>query len=678
MTNFRVEKEEGLAHESPAVLTTPAINLNPPGDLDATILARVALNPLPLEEPQAHESLLTANKETQSHIGVPILREHLTHTISIGGEERLTEWLNNPLRDPVAIAKRNRQLQYLIDNPKQRKNLSEYLRSTQRLHHIDLEIVKQFDWDKRWLSGPSRSKENRGPQIARIDKLFPTLEEEYEIRKLLGTTTMRDKARGEKLATQLGYDISSDLGLGKSISALQDAATEEPAVILFEAKRLKNTRDHALIELDDLEEPRLRSLLNDLSPLRLSVVEENWEVPQLSGTDSIPVPLSQAKQNHIEDGCHPTLGNHPINEIEQRVADYQRRAIRIAMHTGAAIGALGAAIPCSIYMHSPGDIWLAGLMTIFGGVFGGMAGHIVGLCCSAPRSFLPSASGIRAHERPKGAVIDLEELKQQQEAFAELDALVTLAEGLAPYKDKLCRAKFGSEQNGMRASRARPPLLLLKGNAAEPVDFDLTFDEGLFLTGSNSGGKSQTIKSAGLNQWIAQVTGFAFAESFETEIFDGIACLLPQVTDENDLTNPAGRFKREGISARDVLDEVLARNGKTLVLWDEWGQGANPEDSQYVTELISAGIVRAGGLLVMATQLLDSSKKLVEEGYELIPGETVRFRGLQTVNTPSGVPTYQFEEGVATSTNARIILDDIGINKETITRKIHRRELERS
>lgn len=664
MTNFRVEKEEGLAHESPAVLTTPAINLEPSGDLDATILERVALNPLPLEEPQAHESLLTANEETQSHIGVPILREHLTHTISIGGEERLTEWLNNPLRDPVAIAKRNRQLQYLIDNPEQRKNLSDYLRSTQRLHHIDLEIVKQFEWDKRWLSGPSRLKENRGSQIARIDKLFPKLEEEYEIRKQLGT--------------QLGYDINSDQGLGKSISALQDAATLEPAVILFEAKRLKNTRDHALIELDDLEEPRLRLLLNELSPLRLSVVEEDWEVPQLSGTDSIPVRLSRAKQNHIEADSHPCLGNHPINEIEQKVADYQRRAIRIAMPTGAVIGALGAGIPCSIFMHSPGDFWLAGVLTIFAGTISGMLGHAVGLCREPPRSFSPSASGIRAHERPKGAVIDIEELKQQQEAFAELDALVTLAEGLTPYKDKLCRATFGSEQNGMRARRARPPLLLLKGNAAEPVDFDLTFDEGLFLTGSNSGGKSQTIKSAGLNQWIAQVTGFAFAESFETEIFEGIACLLPQVTDENDLTNPAGRFKREGISARDVLDEVLARNGKTLVLWDEWGQGANPEDSQYVTELISAGIVRAGGLLVMATQLLDSSKKLVEEGYELIPGETVRFRGLQTVNTPSGVPTYQFEEGVATTTNARIILDDIGINRETITRKIHRRELERS
>ena len=123
---------------------------------------------------------------------------------------------------------------------------------------------------------------------------------------------------------------------------------------------------------------------------------------------------------------------------------------------------------------------------------------------------------------------------------------------------------------------ARHPLLLLHKQMRDVVPLDLVLGEDastIIITGPNAGGKSVTMKTAGLSALMVQ-SGFPVPCDAESE-FPVYAAVHVDIGDEQSLENDLSTFS----SHISRLARIVAQAGRrTLVLIDEIGTGTDPAE----------------------------------------------------------------------------------------------------
>lgn len=236
---------------------------------------------------------------------------------------------------------------------------------------------------------------------------------------------------------------------------------------------------------------------------------------------------------------------------------------------------------------------------------------------------------------------------------AMLDADVLLAKGRLAVLQKAALPQVW-EDTHFSLKKARHPLLDAK--KAVPVDIEIGGEyDALIITGPNTGGKTVSLKTAGLLLAMA-ACGFLIPASEQSAV-----CLfrdiLVDIGDEQSIEQSLSTFSGHIKNIVGILEEAGA---DTLVLLDELGGGTDPaEGASLAVSVIET--LREMGAKIMATTHYAELK--------IFALETPRVQNASCeFDIESLRPTYRLIVGVPGRSNAFLIGEKLGLPKRVINR----------
>lgn len=271
----------------------------------------------------------------------------------------------------------------------------------------------------------------------------------------------------------------------------------------------------------------------------------------------------------------------------------------------------------------------------------------------------------------------------EYEERREINRILTrLTDQLRPYLPELhkayqflglmdflrAKAKLASEMNAINPKfenqtvidwrAARHPLLLLsfqkQGKSVVPLSIELNAKQRiLIISGPNAGGKSVSLKTVGLIQYMYQSGLLVPMQEGSTMGF--FQNIFIDIGDEQSLENDLSTYSSHLTNMR----QFLARsNKKTLFLIDEFGTGTEPGLGGAIAEAILENLTQSGAYGVINTHYTNL-KVLADKTEGLING-AMRFDGEHLE------PLYQLEIGKPGSSFAFEIASKIGLPKDVI------------
>ncbi len=271
----------------------------------------------------------------------------------------------------------------------------------------------------------------------------------------------------------------------------------------------------------------------------------------------------------------------------------------------------------------------------------------------------------------------------EYEERREINRILTrLTDQLRPYLPELhkayqflglmdflrAKAKLASEMSAINPNfdnltvvdwrAARHPLLFLalqkKGKSVVPLSIELNGKQRiLIISGPNAGGKSVSLKTVGLIQYMYQSGLLVPMQEGSTMGF--FQNIFIDIGDEQSLENDLSTYSSHLTNMRQFLARA---NKKTLFLIDEFGTGTEPGLGGAIAEAILENLTQSGAYGVINTHYTNL-KVLADKTEGLING-AMRFDGEHLE------PLYLLEIGKPGSSFAFEIASKIGLPKEVI------------
>ncbi len=203
-----------------------------------------------------------------------------------------------------------------------------------------------------------------------------------------------------------------------------------------------------------------------------------------------------------------------------------------------------------------------------------------------------------------------------------------------------------------KLNKARHPLIDKK--KVVPVDIALgdAYDT-LVITGPNTGGKTVSLKTAGLLNAMAQY-GFLIP-AHESSVVCNFREYLVDIGDEQSIEQSLSTFSGHMKRISGILD--LAGHG-TLTLLDELGAGTDPAEGAALAVSILEQLRRQGSLLMATTHYAEMKVYALET-----PGVV---NASCEFNVETLMPTYKLSVGVPGKSNAFLISSKLGIPQNII------------
>lgn len=199
---------------------------------------------------------------------------------------------------------------------------------------------------------------------------------------------------------------------------------------------------------------------------------------------------------------------------------------------------------------------------------------------------------------------------------------------------------------------ARHPLL----DQETVVPIDIALEKGtraLVITGPNTGGKTVSLKTAGLLVLMAQAGLHIPAQSgSQTSIFRDV---FADIGDEQSIEQSLSTFSGHVTNIVRILKKA---NPKTLVILDELGAGTDPQEGSALARAILAHLLRRNIPSLIATHYPEL--KAFAHSTEGAMNASVEF------NAQSLKPTYRLIMGLPGRSNALAIAKRLGITEEII------------
>lgn len=214
------------------------------------------------------------------------------------------------------------------------------------------------------------------------------------------------------------------------------------------------------------------------------------------------------------------------------------------------------------------------------------------------------------------------------------------------------------EEPGMDWNQARHPILeksLKKlGKKMVPLSIKLRKDQRLMVvSGPNAGGKSVSLTTMGINQYLFQMGQLVpMGEGSSIGFFDKI---FLEMGDQQNIENELSTYSSHLKNMQYFLEKM---NPKTLILVDEFGAGTEPSLGGAIAEAILEKFAENGAFGAINTHY-GNLKNLADK----LPG---LFNAAMKYDTNHLEPLYELEIGKPGSSFAFEIAQKIGFNKKII------------
>ena len=243
-----------------------------------------------------------------------------------------------------------------------------------------------------------------------------------------------------------------------------------------------------------------------------------------------------------------------------------------------------------------------------------------------------------------------QELSDIQNTLSELDFIFARAK--YSIRTKSTAAQI-SDEKIIEIQSMRHPLLI--GNVENIVenDFELgkTYNS-LLITGSNTGGKTVTLKTAGLLTLMTKAGLHISALGAKIYPFDMV---LADISEEQSISQSLSTFSAHIKNISTIIENA---NENSLVLFDELGAGTDPEEGAALARAILEYLSQKDVLCISTTHL--GELKILKYENNKFENASVEF----DVNTLK--PTYKLILGLAGSSNALDIAHNLNLNSEII------------
>ena len=252
------------------------------------------------------------------------------------------------------------------------------------------------------------------------------------------------------------------------------------------------------------------------------------------------------------------------------------------------------------------------------------------------------------------------------DALGELDVLLAHLRFKADFPSQTVLPEiFDGDHHVFSASGLKGPIIAMQ--EADYIANDVAFDAARlsFITGPNSGGKTALSKAVCQNQVLGQMGGFVTAQSARLTPAGLIAYQVPQA---GDLNQREGRFATELGRTRDIF---FASKANALVVLDEPFEGTSSQERLETSEQVLDGFVRLKASVLFITHNHALAALYRDRGGEGAGGEIFQFLEASFEND---YPTHKFKHGIASTSHAARIANEIGFGQEDIQRRFEGEE----
>jgi DNA mismatch repair protein MutS2 len=230
------------------------------------------------------------------------------------------------------------------------------------------------------------------------------------------------------------------------------------------------------------------------------------------------------------------------------------------------------------------------------------------------------------------------------------------ANASAPAPEPVCALPDATP--AFRLKSARHPLLERRLRAESkvivPISLELAGrDRQLILSGPNTGGKTVTLKTAGLLAMMAQAGVPVPATEAITPVFDAF---LADIGDAQSIEQDLSTFSAHVTN----LNRIAARaTPRSLVLLDELGSATDPEEGAALAVAVAEHFLHAGAWSIVSTHL--TSLKIYAENNPGAVNAAVGF------DEKTLAPTYELRQGVPGTSAGINIAQRLGLSPEIVT-----------
>ena len=218
-------------------------------------------------------------------------------------------------------------------------------------------------------------------------------------------------------------------------------------------------------------------------------------------------------------------------------------------------------------------------------------------------------------------------------------------------KNSCIRPDINDKQH-INLIEARHPLI--DKDMVVPLTFELGKEYNILLiTGPNTGGKTVTIKTAGLLTAMA-LSGIMIPakEKSSIGVFKGI---LADIGDEQSIEQNLSSFSGHLKNVKEILEDV---GRKSLVLLDELGSGTDPIEGAAFAMSVIDYLKERNAKVIISTHY--SEVKAYGYNTDGVESASMEF------NSATLSPTYRLLMGIPGESNALIIAKNLGLSDEII------------
>ncbi len=280
-----------------------------------------------------------------------------------------------------------------------------------------------------------------------------------------------------------------------------------------------------------------------------------------------------------------------------------------------------------------------------------------------PASIVPLNNKIRELKSKIYAEIIRILTELTKEVRSEIENLIQMEKYVALIDFHFAKARYAIKTDSVKPNinmdktvkidLMRHPLLIGRVNNIVENDFEIGKGyKSVIITGSNTGGKTVTLKTVGL--FILMMKSGMFLPCAEAHIYP-FEKVLADIGDEQSILQNLSTFSSHMKNVIEILD--LA-DSETFVLIDELCAGTDPQEGATLAEVILKELARKRAQSIITTHY--GELKTLEYTDSYFKNASVEF------DTESLSPTYKLVIGIPGLSNAISIASNLGLNSDLV------------